>query len=115
MQPRSTNASIQVKPEIVTRERIGELRSHPSARKVGYGWLSIARPEAFPGQVLLVSTLAPVSVTFPHGSADLDQMRASLSAGLYASKNPQQTCNDVEAIESGDVATPNHIVEGSSQ
>lgn len=41
-----------------------------------------------------MSTLAPVYVALPYGAASLDQRRASLSAGIYASRNPQQICRD---------------------
>lgn len=104
MLPQLTPPSLQVQPEHVTEEAASELRSHPAAREVGYGWLRIARPESFPGRVLLVSTSAPVSVAFPHGSAGLDERRASLSAGLYASRNPQPGCDDLlEVAESDDI------------
>ncbi|MFC5512815.1 hypothetical protein ACFPOU_17060 [Massilia jejuensis] len=107
MQPQPKNPSTQVTPEHVIDEKAGELRRHPGAREVGYGWLRIARPESFPDRVLLVSTLAPLSVTFPLRSADLDHRRASLSAGLYACRHPQQTRDDVEdAAENDNVFTP---------
>jgi len=88
----------------MTDEKAKELRRHSGARDVGYGWLRIARPESFPDRVLLVSALAPVSVAFPHGSGDLDQRRASLSASIYASRNPQQTCEDVTEVAECDEA-----------
>ena len=107
MQAQSTNPPLQPKAELMTAETAGELRRHPGARDIGYGWLRIARPESFPGRVLLVSTLAPVSVSFAHGSADLDERRASLSASLYACLNPQQTRDDAHEIaECDDVAAP---------
>lgn len=102
MQPQSQNPSLQAHPEHVTDEKANELRRHAGAREVGYGWLRIARPESFPDRVLLVSALAPVSMVFPHGSGDLDQRRASLSASLYASRNPQQTCADALDVDAAE-------------
>jgi hypothetical protein len=88
MLPPSINPSLLVQPDHITDENARGLRCHARVRDVGYGWLRIAWSESFPDRVLLVSTSAPLSVSFPHGSADIDQMRASLSAGIYACRNP---------------------------
>lgn len=107
MLPQPTPPSLQVQTEHVTDEKASELRRHAGARDVGYGWLRIARPELLPDRVLLVSALAPVSVAFPHGSGDLDQRRASLSASLYACRNPQQACDDAFAVDAPEeITTP---------
>jgi len=86
----------------VTDEKVDELRRHAAAREVGYGWLRIAQLESFSDRVLIVSMSAPLLVTFAHGSGDLDQIRASLSAGIYASRNPQQGCNDLPEVAEND-------------
>lgn len=107
MQPQSPHSSLQVQPEHMTDEKASALRRHPAAREVGYGWLRIARPESFADRVLLVSTLAPISVAFPHGSGNLDQRLASLSASIYASRNPQQTCDDaLDVAEADEITAP---------
>lgn len=77
MLPPSPNTSLLLQPEHISADKATDLRRDPGARDVGYGWLRIARFESFPDRVLLVSTLAPMSVSFPHGAADIDQMRAS--------------------------------------
>ena len=91
MQPQLTNLSLYMQPESITDEKARELRGHPAAREVGYGWLRIV-PESDADRVLLVSTSAPVYVAFPYGAASLDQRRASLSANIYACRNPQEVC-----------------------
>jgi len=95
----------------MTDEKAGELRRHAGARDVGYGWLRIAWPESVPDCVLLVSTLALISVAFPHGSGDLDQQRASLAASIYASRNPQQNCDDLPEVAGCDVGLEPSIVK----
>jgi len=102
MQPHPPTTPPQISRNHMSDVEARELRKHPGAREVGYGWLRIARPEYFPDRVLLVSTSAPVSVAFSHGSADLDQMRASLRASMYASKNPQDTEGQAEQIVGSD-------------
>lgn len=102
MQPHPPTTPPQISRNHVSDTEVRELRKHPGARDVGYGWLRIARLEYFSDRVLLVSTLAPVSVAFRHGSADLDQMRASLRASIYASKNPQDTEGHSEQIVASD-------------
>lgn len=102
MQPQSPHPSLQVQPEHVTDEKASELRRHAGARDVGYGWLRIARSESFHGRVLLVSKSAPLSVSFPYGSANLDQVRASLSASIYASRNRHPVRSDILEVAKRD-------------
>lgn len=102
MRPQSPHPSPQAQLEHLTDAKASELRRHPAAREVGYGWLRIALQESIPDRVLLVSALAPVSVVFLHGSGDLDRRRASLSASAYACQNPQQTCDDAFDVVQGD-------------
>lgn len=102
MQPQAQHPSLQIQPEHVTDEKASELRRHAGARDVGYGWLRIARPEPYHGRVLLVSKSAPLSVAFPYGSANLDQVRASLSASIYASRNPHPVWDDILEVAKRD-------------
>ena len=107
MQPQPPTTLPQISRNHVSEAEVRALREHPGAREVGYGWLRIARPEYFSDRVLLVSTSAPVSVVFCHGSADLDQMRASLRASIYAAKNPQDAEDLAEQIvENNETHTP---------
>lgn len=102
MLPLSPNTSLLLQPEHISAEKARDLRCHAGARDVGYGWLRITRSESFPDRVLLVSTLAPLSVSFPHGSTDIDQMRASLSAGIYACRNPHLALSEMERVTESD-------------
>lgn len=94
MYPQSTNHAVHVQPETLTEERVRELRLAPEAREVGYGWLRIAPKHSPSDCVLLVSISTPVCVTFVHGLENLDQMRASMRAAGYASRNPHRNCDD---------------------
>lgn len=106
MQPLPTPPSLQIQCDQVTDSRARELRQHPAARDVGFGWLRIAHQEYFPDRVFLVSTAAPVSVTFRHGAAGLEHMRASLTASIYACRNPQQLLDAEEAVEADEIESP---------
>lgn len=91
----------------VTEARARELRQHPAARDVGFGWLRIAKQEYFPDRVLLVSTTSPVEVTFRHAATGLDPMRASLAASIYACRNPNWAIEEsMDVDECGAMTTP---------
>lgn len=97
-----TNPSLLVQPEYISAESAEDLRCHASARDVGYGWLRIARSTSFPDRVLLVSTAVPLSVSFAHGSADIEQMCASLAASVYACRNPHITLSEIHRFIESD-------------
>lgn len=102
MLPPFTNPSLLVEPEHITAEKADDLRCHADARGVGYGWLRIARSESFSDRVLLVSTSALLSVSFPHNSRDIDQIRASLLAGIYACRNPHVAFGELQTFTESD-------------
>jgi hypothetical protein len=84
----------------VTEARARELRHHPAARDIGFGWLRISKQEYFPDRVILVSSISPVAVTFRHRGAGLEPMRASLAASIYACRNPSQGFEEhTDAVE----------------
>lgn len=104
MQQQPASPALQIRRDRLDDVRAGELRRHPAARDVGFGWLRIAQQEYFPDHVLLVNTTTPVTVTFRHAGKGIDHMRASLTAGVYACRNPQQ-CEDEDAdVDESDAA-----------
>lgn len=105
MQQLPTAPSLHVQCDCVTDARARELRRHPVAQDVGFGWLKIAQQEHFPDRVLLVSAASPVSVTFRHEGTGFDHMRASLIASVYACRNPQQCLDDEMDVDENDAAT----------
>lgn len=104
MQQLPTAPSIHVQCDCVNAVRACELRQHPAAQDVGFGWLKIAQQEHLPDRVLLVSTTSPVSVTFRHQGTGFDHMRASLIASVYACRNPQQFPGDEIDVSETDAA-----------
>lgn len=105
MQQQPASPELQIRCDRVDDVRARELRRHPAARDVGIGWLRIAQQEYFPDRVLLVSTTTPVSVTFRHEGTGIDHMRASLTAGVYACRNPQQCPDEHLDVDESDAAT----------
>ena len=93
MQQQPASPELHIRCDSVGDVRARALRQHPAARDVGFGWLRIAQQEYFPDRVLLVSVTTPVSVSFRHEGSGVDHMRASLTASIYACRNPQQ-CPD---------------------
>lgn len=106
MQPSTTVPPLEIKCEHVSDARARELREHPAASDVGFGWLRLARQEYFPDRVLLVSTESPVSVTFRHGAGGLEHMRASLTASIYACRNPQNAPDSIDLDEDEEATSP---------
>jgi hypothetical protein len=107
MQPLISTSLPQIQCDHVSDARAAELRQHPAARDVGFGWLRIAQQEHFPDRVLLVSATSPVEVTFRHTPLGLDHMRASLTASVYACRNPQLHPEQNQDIDERDtIETP---------
>lgn len=106
MQPSISAQSLEIKCEHVSEARACELREHPAASDVGFGWLRLAKQEYFPDRVLLVSTETPVSVTFRHGAGGLEHLRASLTASIYACRNPQVTPDSIDHDEDEEATSP---------
>lgn len=105
MQQQPASPELHIQCDTVDDVRARELRQHPAARDVGFGWLRIAQQEYFPDRVLLVSTITAASVTFRHGGSSVDHMRASLTAGVYACRNPQQCLDEDLDVDEIDAAT----------
>ncbi len=106
MEPSITAQPFEIKCEHVCEARARDLRAHPAASDIGFGWLRLAKLEYFPDRVLLVSTQSPVSVTFRHGAGGLEHMRASLTASIYACRNPQNAPDSVDLDEDEEATSP---------